>query len=289
MSFPAGLLIDAPFGRFTPSKESIFTVDGALLNLVTLFLAQTIAGIKSWIVMELVSPLSFLYFFLHSPLSPSRFSQSPPLSPSNPQNLLAVLFLTHYANRALISPLRTPSRSKSHLIVPLAAIGFNLVNGGLLGTYFSSPTAATFLSGAYSSPRFWSCVVLWAVGFAGNIVHDEILLNIRRNKQREAAKAGGGADGKQHYAIPHGLLFELVSFPNYFCEWMEWAAFALAAAPVPSLASPAAFMSSLTPPWLFFFAELLTMTPRALKGHSWYKRKFEDYPPKRTAVVPFVL
>ena len=39
-----------------------------------------------------------------------------------------------------------------------------------------------------------------------------------------------------HYAIPHGGLYSIVSFPNYFCEWVEWFGFALAASPIPNFA-----------------------------------------------------
>ena len=75
---------------------------------------------------------------------------------------------------------------------------------------------------------FWPGVALWFAGFVGNIVHDEILLNLRR-------KTMHGPDGKPHYAIPYGYLYRWVSYPNYLCEWVEWAGFALAAAPFPAL------------------------------------------------------
>ena len=79
-------------------------------------------GIRSWIAMELVSPLAFSNSYLRSPLSPTSnlaltsptrlFPNAPPLSLAHPSTLLALLFVTHYVNRALISPLRTPSRSQ---------------------------------------------------------------------------------------------------------------------------------------------------------------------------------
>lgn len=276
-------------------------------------------GRKSWIVMELASPIMFTYTFLTSPFSAENSLSRPPTAP---QLILAALYLIHYTNRALISPLRSPTRSKAHIVVPFAGLLFNIPNGSLNGTYLSSPAARAYLSPsrAFSSPIFYAGLFLWAIGFAGNIIHDEILSNIRRKadskgkgKQSES-QSDGGAARKPHYAIPHGLLYKYVSFPNYFCEWVEWFGFALAAAPFPitslsqlslqniswlfsarsilefSVASPSSFAPMLTPPWIFFLNEIVTMFPRAYMGHQWYKEKFRDaFPKERKIVVPFVL
>ncbi|KAG6889506.1 hypothetical protein C0995_000675 [Termitomyces sp. Mi166 len=282
---PITLLIDAPFGRFTPKNQSsIFLVD----------------GIKSWIVMELIAPTSFLYSFLSPSTRPPLFSS---------QSLLVSLYVLHYLNRALLSPLRTPSRSKSHIIVPMSGILFNTINGFLLGTYLASPAAHTYLTHVASRPIFLAGIGLWALGAAGNIWHDEILLNIRRNA-RSKGKARDGAS-TEHYAIPHGGLYALVSYPNYLCEWVEWTGFALAASPFPLLSSlslpispiaafealrsiieaPAvSFVPSLTPPYIFLLNEVLLMLPRAVRGHRWYRTRFGlAYPSERRAVIPFLV
>ncbi|KDQ55225.1 hypothetical protein JAAARDRAFT_159790 [Jaapia argillacea MUCL 33604] len=269
---PLTIFINAPFGRFSPKRHSIFLVD----------------GIRSWIVMELVSPILFTYSYLVSPLSPSSNS-TPPFD--HPSTLLATMFLGHYLNRALISPLRTPNRSKSHIIVPLAAVIFNVINGSLMGTYLSSPSAMSYLN--FNQPRFWIGVVMWAVGLAGNILHDEVLLNLRRKSKLKLKKDGGQQNGvkeeKPHYSIPHGYLYNFISYPNYFCEWVEWLGFALAASPLPTISSgPAAFFQTVSPPWVFLIAEFCTMLPRAYKGHRWYHEKFPDYPKDRKIVVPFL-
>jgi len=297
LAFPATFVINAPFGRFTPSGESIFLFDGesrfGLFAPGPKTLNISFPGRWSWMAMELVSPSAFIYTYLHSPLSPLTFGTSPPLSIENPSAILASLILIHYANRAVLSPLRTPSRSKSHAIVLLAGIVFNMVNGPLLAAYLSSPEGLSYLAGAYQRPRFWFGLLAWATGFVGNIVHDEILLNIRRKKQAEDAKKTPDQIAKEkqkgeHYAIPHGLLYEYISYPNYFCEWIEWLGFALAASPLPSFQNWGAFLATITPPFLFFVAELFTMTPRAVRGHQWYRSKFPNYPKKRKAVVPFI-
>jgi 3-oxo-5-alpha-steroid 4-dehydrogenase 1 len=265
-------------------------------------------GIKSWIIMELVSPASFLTTLSIHPFSRKAIPMPFVNGSITPQAILVALYLVHYLNRALFSPLRTPSRSPSHPAVLLAGIGFNTVNGFLLAAYLSSSSAADFLDGALSSPRFWLGVTLWAVGFIGNIAHDEILLSIRR-KAKAKGKASSTKQG-EHYAIPSGLLYAYVSYPNYFSEWVEWIGFAIAAAPPPSFSALPTlgalsrafkhgsglaplfrlFADAVTPPWAFVVAEVVTMLPRAVRGHKWYHNRFGDaYPRERRVVIPFLL
>ncbi len=239
---------------------------------------------------------------------------------TSPRGLLALLFLVHYANRAIISPLRTPSRSGQHVIVTLCGIFFNVLNGFMLGSYLSSPFTLLWFQNPHTTQRveYRLGLILWTFGFIGNLVHDEILLNIRRKANATGkARETSGQRKEEHYAIPYGLLYRYISYPNYFCEWIEWLGFALAAGPIPfqasslSLTTVASFLSplhvastikqlvaepaasfapNLSPPWVFFIAEIVTMLPRAYKGHLWYKQRFGDsYPKNRKAVVPFLL
>ncbi|KAI0753110.1 3-oxo-5-alpha-steroid 4-dehydrogenase-domain-containing protein [Daedaleopsis nitida] len=274
--FLPGFLFDAPFGRFALKTKTFLDVD----------------GIRSWIAMELVSLAALLNAYLQSPLSAKAAGTSPPLTLTHPPTLLLGLYIVHYLNRAIISPLRTPSRSKSHLSVVLSGVFFNILNGSLMGAYLSSPDAQSFLAHAFDRPLFWAGVALWAAGFVGNVYHDEILLNIRRNAKAKGKAAAEDNNGKEkpgeHYAVPHGALYRFISYPNYFCEWMEWLGFALAAAPPPSYASVAAFVATVSPPWLFFFNEIWVMLPRAYKGHKWYQNRFPDYPKERKVVIPFL-
>ena len=198
-----------------------------------------------------------------------------------------MLFYIHYLNRAILGPLRTPSRSKSHISVPLAAIAFNTVNGALLGTYLSSPQAKTYLFDSFWTLRFWLGVAVWTFGFAGNLLHDEILFNIRRRAKymREEVDDNNGKIKGEYYSIPYGYLYKYVSYPNYFCEWVEWFGFAIAAAPLPTFGR---FFKTLSPPWLFFAAEIFLMLPRAYRGHKWYLNKFPNYPKDRKVVIPHV-
>lgn len=269
--------------------------------------------------MELVSPLTFIYTFITSPLS----VQAPPLpSFTEPHAILASCFLIHYANRALVNPLRTSSRSKAHLIVTFSGVIFNILNGSLMGSYLSSPFARVYL-GAGLRPSFYIGLGLWALGMIGNIWHDEILLDIRRKAKSKGKgriygmEVNGSRPKTEHYAIPHGGLYSLISYPNYFCEWVEWLGFAIAAAPVPfqlfdargltpaliasTLLDPQTYLSilktpaqnfapNLSPPWIFLLTEVVLMLPRAYRGHQWYHEKFGDaYPKSRKVVIPFLL
>ncbi|KAF8651932.1 hypothetical protein AX16_004576, partial [Volvariella volvacea WC 439] len=277
--------INAPFGRFTVSENH------------PRFLV--LDGIRSWIVMELVSPAAFLYNYLKSPLSYVSASVPPLMSP---QGILAACYLIHYLNRAIINPLRTPSRSTSHVSVFLSGVLFNTVNGSLMGAYLSSPYARIFLSPGFSYSRttFWVGLALWALGFAGNVLHDEILLDIRRKAQVKGKskadtddegedKKENGNKGKkraekkpkqkgEYYGIPQGWLYDYISYPNYFCEWIEWTGFALAAAPLPFLV-PAALADLPSPflePLSFLISlpgttlSLLSSTPSAILSlFSW--------------------
>lgn len=81
-------------------------------------------------------------------------------------------------------------------------------------------------SSVWKSPLWYFGLAGWAIGFAGNVIHDEILMDIRRpNKQAQQAKEHpddvakiGKGDSARKYSIPRGGLFEYISFPNYLCE-----------------------------------------------------------------------
>ena len=145
---------------------------------------------------------------------------------------------------------------------------------------------------ALHSKLFWFGVVLWTLGFLGNLVSDEILYDLRRPSKDDRVQEKPAP----RYSIPRGFLYDWplggISFPAYFCEWFEWLGFAVAAtciSPAPALPAastghaasamisdgagkivesasavllPAArnklFESAtyLTPPFLFFYAEI---------------------------------
>ena len=252
-------------------------------------------------IMETVSPIAFITTYLYAPFSPT--SSSPPLR--HPSTLLAGLFVLHYLNRAIISPLRSPGRSRTHIIVPICAIIFNMINPPLLAAYLSAPPAPTAMeaeffnrvsnrfsipvsqlsfsssiqgppSHAWSHASYWVGVAIFFLGLISNIFHDEILYSIRRNHPP-------GVDGTPRYAIPEGGLYRWISYPNYFSEWIEWIGYAIAAT------AGQANRWAYTAPWIFVISEVVLMLPRAWKGHLWYHQKFRgEYPKERKAVIPFL-
>lgn len=288
---PVTLVINAPFGRFAPQTDgSNSGLLQTLFNHPSLF----INGQLSWVLMEIFAPAFFILAYFSAPLNSVEFIPNHSLK----LVLLPLLFLTHYLNRALISPLvLTPSRSKSHIVVPLVGIMFNVTNGSLLGSYLSSESAISYVIHQKTTRTFWLGVVLWFIGFVGNIYHDEILFSIRRKAK---SKGKYKEESGEHYAIPTGGLYTFISYPNYLCEWLEWFGFAIAAAPFPFptnitpsslLTSPSQlWLPSLTPPYIFLINLIFLMLPRAYRGHQWYNLRFGDkYPKERRAVIPFVL
>ena len=204
-----------------------------------------------WVVMELPSLILFIIFFWYGP---------------NAQNYITLIFFLlytlHYTNRSLVFPFRTHTvRKKMPLIIVVFAIFFNLVNGSMNGYFFGS------IAGEYGSEwlydlRFIGGSILFISGVCINIRSDNILLSIRKNSSNG-------------YAIPEGGFFRLVSCPNFFGEILEWTGFAL------MTWSPAALA--------FAIWTVVNLIPRALDHHKWYCERFDDYPPERKAVIPYIL
>lgn len=135
---PVLRFVQAPHGRFSISSS------------------WNVHGNWGWFIMEVVSPITFALSLASQPLTTQPLGPSGVLglrdliSPSLTRvanlpaaNLmLAGAFLTHYLNRAVISPWRSLKRSEMHISVPLSAILFNLINGFLMGSWIGgrSPT-----------------------------------------------------------------------------------------------------------------------------------------------------
>ncbi|CAM0905357.1 unnamed protein product [Alopecurus aequalis] len=107
-------------------------------------------------------------------------------------------------------------------------------------------------------------VILFAVGIAGNFYHHYLLSQLRK----------GGEDDKG-YKIPRGGLFELVTCPHYLFEITGFFGFAMISQTVYALA-----MASGTAAYL---------VGRSFATRRWYKSKFEEFPTKIKALVPYIL
>ena len=210
----------------------------------------TINARLGWIIMELPSPLVLSYFFFRG---------------TTEANIVTWLFwglwMLHYFNRSVIYPLRQRDHAKQMPVIIMgSAIFFNLVNGFLNG-YFLDNYGDLYANSWLWSPAFVGGLSLFVVGMLINIQSDNILLNLRK-------------PGEQGYKIPKGGLFRWVSCPNLFGEMVEWTGYAIMLWALPALSFA-----------LWTFANLV---PRALAHHQWYQQKFEEYPPNRKAVLPFL-
>ncbi len=181
-------------------------------------------------------------------------------------DLMSIIFIaiweSHYLYRTfLFTALMREGEKRFPVLIMALAIVFNVLNGYANGF-------GLFLSGGrYSLSwlldiRFIAGVALFAAGFAMHAAADSALRGLR-------------AAGKTGYSIPDGGMFRLVSCPNYLGEIVEWSGWALLCW------SPAGLAFA-----LFTFANLF---PRALSHHRWYRREFPDYPPRRRAIIPFIL
>ena len=205
----------------------------------------------SWIVMEIVSPLSLSYFFLMGT------GEKPFVV-----WIFFALWWLHYFNRSFIFPFRIKSQHKEvPVLITLFAIFFNTVNGFVNGYYLGN-FAADYTSEWLYDFRFIIGLALFFTGFLINFQSDEILLKLRK-------------PGESGYKIPYGGLYKYISCPNYFGECIEWIGFAVLTWSLPGVA--------------FAMWTVANLAPRAILNHRWYLEKFTNYPSERKAFVPFLV
>lgn len=204
-----------------------------------------------WFVMEIVSPAALLVGWL---------------SGTGGRDVWGVIFvslwLAHYANRAIVYPLRSRWAGRR---MPVAIMGsavlFNAVNGGLNGWWFGH-VAPPYPSDWGWAPQVMAGGVLFITGVVVNARADTTLRRLRK-------------PGESGYSIPRGGLYRWISCPNYLGEIIEWVGFAL------MTWSPAAAT--------FAIWTIANLVPRAVSHHAWYHETFPDYPADRRALIPGVL
>lgn len=222
----------APYGRHTTEKWGPM-IDNKL----------------GWFLMEFFV-LVVLYFFLL--MGGVKINVA--------SGIMIGLFSFHYLNRSVFFPLRIKTKGKKMpLVIMLSAMGFNMMNGFLLGYYFGN--FATYTMDWLTDPRFIIGLVIFLTGMIINWHSDGILINLRK-------------PGETGYKIPTGGLFKWVSCPNLFGEIIEWLGFAILTWSLPGL--------------VFVIWTFANVAPRAISHHKWYKGKFADYPAERKAIFPYV-
>ena len=199
----------------------------------------------AWFLMEVPSFAIILYFYLSS-------------NQSTYASLLSILWLIHYFNRTFIFPLRIRTKGKKMpLAITVSAIGFNFMNAGLNGYFLAN--FENYTSELFYSWNFILGIFLFIFGFISNQISDTILINLRK-------------PGENGYKIPQGFLFNYISCPNHFSEFVQWFGFAL--------------MAMNFPAFCFLIWTAANLIPRASKHHKWYKSHFKDYPKNRKAFIP---
>jgi 3-oxo-5-alpha-steroid 4-dehydrogenase 1 len=173
--------------------------------------------------------------------------------------------------------------SPIHLLVWTSALMFQIINaisiGGWLAGY--GPTAESDWEGRMLYIELG--VIAWAIGLVGNIYCDDVLREIRRaaartQKKREEAQGDWKQESKtidKVYMLPRGGLFELVLYPHFLCEWIEWTGYWIVGG------------WTCLPARSFLLNEVSTMLPRALQGKRWYIQRFgKEKVGQRKAVIP---
>nr|XP_020475960.1 3-oxo-5-alpha-steroid 4-dehydrogenase 2 [Monopterus albus] len=174
------------------------------------------------------------------------------------RTLLLCTFTLHYFHRSFIYGTLTRGRPVPLSIV-LSATIFCSLNGFMQGHHLLH--CGRFEDSWLVDARLATGFLLFVCGMGINIHSDQILRNLRK-------------PGEIVYRIPHGGMFEFVSGANFFGEIVEWCGYAIAAWSLPSFA--------------FAFHTICFIGPRACHHHRNYQEKFEDYPPSRKALIPFL-
>jgi 3-oxo-5-alpha-steroid 4-dehydrogenase 1 len=163
--------------------------------------------------------------------------------------LLASLYVLHYINRAVVTPLFVaPSMSPIHIIIICAAATFNYLNssalvGWLMG-YGTVPaglvlqnSGAAACSNATTIQTLTAYIpyiglALFLLGMYGNIGAENTLFKLRREEaHRRVAKgekrAGPDMYSKVYVLPPASGYFRFVLLPHYSLEWLQWFGFML--------------------------------------------------------------
>jgi len=203
ITFVVLFTITAPYGKFSNSGW------GFLINYRL-----------GWFIQEIISPLSFSYFFLTGIAEKNYVSW-----------ILFFIWVLHYINRSIIFPLRISNGSKIPIPIIMSAIFFNIINGFINGFYIGN--FAFFDTEYVYSIKFILGFLIFMIGLIINIYSDEILIKI---KNKDIG-----------YQIPEGGLYKYISCPNYFGEIIEWIGFAIISWSFPGLLFAIWTMANLIP------------------------------------------
>ncbi len=210
-----------------------------------------------WVLMEIPGLIVFpIVFFMGS-----KSDQVVPL-------FFLAIWMIHYANRALITPLLMRVQPGS-----TSSFSFNVVIAGWITIFLHGYFNAAYISELgdqytadwFNDPRFQIGIVIYLIGFILNIHSDSILRNLRSKNP---------SPDEPRYKIPYGGGFKFVTCPQYLGEILSFTGFA-----VMTWNLGAVFVLAMT---------MGNLIPRAYYTHRWFHKNFENYPKERKAVIPFI-
>ena len=213
---------------------------------------------QGWVLMELPGLIVFpVVFFMGS-----NADQAVPL-------FFLAIWMMHYTNRALITPLlmRVQPGSQASFSLGVVIAGWaTLFLHGYFNAAYLTELGTQYTYDWFTDPRFRIGFAVYIVGFALNIHSDRILRNLR---------SPNPSPDEPRYKIPYGGCFRFVSCPQYLGEILSFTGFAIMA-------------------WNLGAVFVLAMTagnliPRAIYTHRWFHKNFDDYPAERKAIIPGIL
>lgn len=180
------------------------------------------------------------------------------------QDSLALMFSLHFVKRELET---LYVHRFGHDTMPLSNIFKNSGYYWLFAFWIAHITLHPQYTVPTSCERKWAGVALFVVSEILNLKAHMDLRNLR-------------PAGTRIRKVPRGILFSLVSCPNYLFEILSWVGFTLASQSVASA--------------VFTVVGAAQMTLWAIQKHKRYRREFdgqdgrEMYPKNRTILIPFL-
>ncbi|KAJ9612598.1 exocyst subunit [Cladophialophora chaetospira] len=234
-------------------------------------------GRYAWAAAELVGPINMIYILMALPskVRPQPDAPTSFLGTGLPaqHEILALLYLLHYLNRAIVSPfVLNPSMSPIHPFVTMFMTVFQYSNSTSIATWLVYSAAGTdTASRSIVSLGAILGILLFLLGLAGNIWTETRLYELRRGAAKRRAKSEGKAviTYDKIYVIPPAEgFFKHILYPHYVLEWVEWSGYWLLGG-VWGLG-----WGSTSAAFWFLMCEFATMLPRAAIGRKWYEEKF---------------
>ncbi|RMZ86046.1 hypothetical protein DV737_g149, partial [Chaetothyriales sp. CBS 132003] len=234
-------------------------------------------GRLAWMGAEIVGPINLLALLYVLPRTYPVQLYSPTsligTGLAAQRELLALLYLVHYLNRAVITPLLAPSMSPIHPLIATLMTVFQYVNSSSIACWIVYAGQAGQQAPSSLATRVLGLLglIFFIIGFSGNIYAEHQLFSMRRGAAKRKARSEGKAVVTYHkvYVIPPPQgLFKHILYPHYLLEWLEWTGYWLLGG-----AMGLGWGNQSAALW-FVINEFMSMLPRAVNGKAWYEQKY---------------